>query len=84
MRYEKVMVAIGPNHVAELTLNRPEHLNTLDSPMAEELYQALMELDVDPKVRVVLLKGAGKAFCAGKNTGNGSNAWSAPWLRSRK
>ena len=33
--------------------------------MAEELYQVLMELDVDSKVRVVLLKGAGKAFCAG-------------------
>lgn len=65
MTYEKLIVAVGQNHVAELTLNRPERLNTLDSPMAEELHEALMELDVDPQVRVVLLKGAGKAFCAG-------------------
>ena len=49
MTYEKVMVAVGPNYVAELTLNRPEHLNTLDSQMAEELYQALIELDADPR-----------------------------------
>jgi enoyl-CoA hydratase/carnithine racemase len=65
MTYKKLIVAIGQNHVAELTLNRPEQLNTLDSPMAEELFAALMELDADPQVRVVLLKGAGKAFCAG-------------------
>ncbi len=65
MDYEKVVVEKGHNYVAELTLNRPEHLNTLDSRMAEELYQALIELNADPAVRVVLLKGAGKAFCAG-------------------
>ena len=65
MTYEKVMVTKGQNFVAELTLNRPEHLNALDSPMAEELYAALLELDADSQVRVVLLKGAGKAFCAG-------------------
>jgi enoyl-CoA hydratase/carnithine racemase len=65
MTYEKVIVTKGQNYVAELTLNRPDHLNTFDSPMAEELYQALLELDADPQVRVVLLKGAGKAFCAG-------------------
>ncbi len=65
MTYAKVMVAQHPDYVAELTLNRPEQLNTLDSPMAEELAAALMELDANPHVRVVLLKGAGKAFCAG-------------------
>jgi enoyl-CoA hydratase/carnithine racemase len=59
------MVAQHPDYVGELTLNRPEQLNTLDSPMAEELAAALMELDANPHVRVVLLKGAGKAFCAG-------------------
>ena len=65
MAHEKVIVSKGENYVAEITMNRPEQLNTLDSPMAEELYEALVELDADPKVRVVLLKGAGKAFCAG-------------------
>jgi enoyl-CoA hydratase/carnithine racemase len=65
MTYSKVMIAKDHNCVAELTLNRPDQLNALDSPMAEELYAALMELDADAQVRVVLLKGAGKAFCAG-------------------
>jgi len=65
MRYEKVIVEVGQNYVAEIALNRPEQLNALDSQMAEELYQALIELDADPKVRVVLLKGAGKSFCVG-------------------
>ena len=59
MTYEKVIASIGLNYVAELTLNRPDQLNTLDSQMAEELNQALIELDADPQVRVVLLKGAG-------------------------
>jgi enoyl-CoA hydratase/carnithine racemase len=65
MTHSKVQVAKGPDHVAELTLNRPEQLNALDSPMAEELFRALMELEADPQVRVLLIKGAGKAFCAG-------------------
>ena len=73
MKYEKVIVEVGQNHVAEVTLNRPEQLNALDSQMAEELYQALIELDADPKVRVVLLKGAGKSFCVGIDVNELSN-----------
>jgi enoyl-CoA hydratase/carnithine racemase len=65
MNYEKLIVEIGSKHVAELTLNRPEQMNTFDSQMAVELYSALLTLDADPNVRVLLLKGAGKAFCAG-------------------
>ncbi len=65
MKYEKVIVEKGEKYVAEVTLNRPEHLNTFDSTMAGELYDALRELDGLKNVRVVLLKGAGKAFCAG-------------------
>jgi enoyl-CoA hydratase/carnithine racemase len=65
MNYEKLIVEIGEKYVAEVTLNRPENLNTFDSAMAGELYYALIELDAQKNVRVVLLKGAGKAFCAG-------------------
>ncbi|UCD79321.1 MAG: enoyl-CoA hydratase/isomerase family protein [Desulfobacterales bacterium] len=65
MNYEKLIVEIGEKHVAEVTLNRPEKLNTFDSPMAGELYDALLALDAEKNVRVILLKGAGKAFCAG-------------------
>jgi enoyl-CoA hydratase/carnithine racemase len=65
MSYEKVIVEVGDNHVAEITMNRPEQMNTFDSVMAGELYRALLEAEEDKRVRVVLLKGAGKTFCAG-------------------
>jgi enoyl-CoA hydratase/carnithine racemase len=65
MKYEKVIVEIGEKYVAEVTLNRPDNLNTFDSTMAAELYDALFALDAAKSVRVILLKGAGKAFCAG-------------------
>ena len=65
MNYEQVIVEISEKHVATITLNRPEQLNTFSSRMAAELFDALMAMDAEPGVRVVLLKGAGKAFCAG-------------------
>lgn len=65
MSYEQVIVEIGDNFVATITLNRPDQLNTFNTQMAAELYDALMAADADPAVRVVLIKGAGKAFCAG-------------------
>jgi enoyl-CoA hydratase/carnithine racemase len=65
MKYEKLIVEIGEKYVAEVTLNRPDNLNTFDSIMAGELYEALLGLDGEKNVRVILLKGAGKAFCAG-------------------
>jgi enoyl-CoA hydratase/carnithine racemase len=65
MSYQHLLISVSEDHVAELTLNRPAKLNTLNSPMAEELHQALRALDGDAQVRVILLKGAGKAFCAG-------------------
>jgi enoyl-CoA hydratase/carnithine racemase len=65
MTFENLLVEIGQKYVATITLNRPDQLNTIDSKMAGELYSALISLDADPNVRVILLKGAGKAFCAG-------------------
>jgi enoyl-CoA hydratase/carnithine racemase len=60
-----LLVEVGDDYVAEVTLNRPEQLNTFDETMAAELVQTLHELDNDSKVRVIILKGAGKVFCAG-------------------
>ena len=65
MAYDNLIVGIDDRFIGHITLNRPEQLNTFTTPLAEELYQALIALDGDPKVRVILLKGAGKAFCAG-------------------
>lgn len=60
-----LMVDIGDDFVATITLNRPEHLNTFNTPLALELIGAFKELDRDNCVRVIVIKGQGKAFCAG-------------------
>ena len=52
-------------HVAILTLNRPERLNAINRAMMAELPSALASLRADDEVRVLVLTGAGKGFCAG-------------------
>jgi enoyl-CoA hydratase/carnithine racemase len=51
--------------VALVTLNRPERLNAISGPMLAKLSEELVALDRDPDVRVVVLTGAGRGFCAG-------------------
>jgi enoyl-CoA hydratase/carnithine racemase len=52
-------------HVAVLTLNRPDRLNAISGPMLEAFSEALLAADRDPEVRVIVLTGAGRGFCAG-------------------
>jgi 2-(1,2-epoxy-1,2-dihydrophenyl)acetyl-CoA isomerase len=51
--------------VATLTFNRPERMNALSTPIMEGLLHGLPRLAGDPGVRVIVLTGAGRAFCAG-------------------
>ncbi len=51
--------------VLGLTLDRPAKRNALSLPLVEALHEALERAELDPAVRVVLLRGAGKDFCAG-------------------
>jgi methylglutaconyl-CoA hydratase len=51
--------------VLTLTLNRPDKRNALSAELTEELHRALERSDLDSEVRVVVLRGAGKDFCAG-------------------
>ncbi len=51
--------------VATITINRPEHRNTLNTETVGELREALTQAKVDPEVRVIVITGAGKVFCAG-------------------
>jgi enoyl-CoA hydratase/carnithine racemase len=67
---ENVIVTAGEDFIGEITLNRPDSLNTFTLPLAKELTAALQELDEDPAVRVIIVKGAGKAFCAGIDVGD--------------
>ena len=62
---EPVVVDRLENHIGEITLNRPDNLNTFTLALASGLTEALQSLDDDPTVRAVIVKGAGKAFCAG-------------------
>ena len=57
------------DRVATLTLNRPEVLNAIVSPMWQELNAAVAEANRDPAIRVIRLRGAGRAFCAGFDFG---------------
>ena len=70
---QTVLVSLdGP--VATITLNRPEKLNALTLPMLAALDEALLAIDDDAAVRVVVIKGAGaKAFSAGADV----VAWSS-------
>jgi 2-(1,2-epoxy-1,2-dihydrophenyl)acetyl-CoA isomerase len=51
--------------IATLTLNRPDRLNALSTPILDGLLEALPRLAADPAVAVVVLTGAGRGFCAG-------------------
>jgi 2-(1,2-epoxy-1,2-dihydrophenyl)acetyl-CoA isomerase len=53
--------------IARLTLNRPERLNSFNMQMHEELRDALSQIEQDKSVRVVVLSGAGRGFCAGQD-----------------
>ncbi|WP_350561391.1 enoyl-CoA hydratase/isomerase family protein [Psychrobacter sp. CAL346-MNA-CIBAN-0220] len=62
--YQSLLVTIE-QHVATVTLNRPEKRNAFNDEMISELTAAFEQLGANDKVRVVVLAAAGKAFCAG-------------------
>jgi enoyl-CoA hydratase/carnithine racemase len=53
------------DHVATITLNAPERMNTISGPMLNELSDQLLRADRDREVRCIVLTGSGRAFCAG-------------------
>ena len=64
MSYETIIYK-KKNGVAKITLNRPEALNAITRTMFLEIGQALDDAEQDNSVRVVVLAGSGKSFCAG-------------------
>ena len=85
--YDNVLVDFeGP--VATITLNRPERLNALSAGMMEDLDAALRDLNRGDAIRVIRVKGAGRAFCPGYDLnpdttvyerGTGSAGAITPW-----
>jgi 2-(1,2-epoxy-1,2-dihydrophenyl)acetyl-CoA isomerase len=66
MEYKKLILT-KKNGVAYITLNRPEVLNALDQQLHVELHTAILQLWDDAEARVVVLTGAGRGFCAGRD-----------------
>jgi 2-(1,2-epoxy-1,2-dihydrophenyl)acetyl-CoA isomerase len=64
MQYETITFEVK-DHVAKITLNRPDAANGLNIPMGKDLMHAAIRCDEDPEIRAVLLTGAGKMFSAG-------------------
>jgi len=69
MSYESIKFTIQ-NGIAVLTLNRPERLNSFTQAMHREVRDALDTLQADKSVRVLVLTGAGRGFCAGQDLGD--------------
>ena len=63
--FNSLLIEDCGNGVRKITLNRPERLNAVDVAMAEELPLAIDAASQDDSVRVVVLTGAGRGFCAG-------------------
>ncbi|HET8707690.1 MAG TPA: enoyl-CoA hydratase-related protein, partial [Pseudomonadales bacterium] len=64
--------------ILTITLNRPERMNAFTVEMAQELVEAIDMADADNDIRVIILTGEGKAFCAGADLGKGGDTFSAP------
>ncbi len=60
--------------IARITLNRPERLNAINRAMTAELRDAVARANADETVRVIVLRGAGRAFCAGYDLTWGTEA----------
>jgi enoyl-CoA hydratase len=72
--YETIIFATeGP--VATITLNRAERLNTIVPPMPDEVEAAVTAATRDASVKVIVVRGAGRAFCAGYDFSGGFHHW---------
>ncbi|MFL5845380.1 MAG: crotonase/enoyl-CoA hydratase family protein [Solirubrobacteraceae bacterium] len=74
MDFETLLYGVE-DAVATITLNRPETLNTIVPPMPDELQAAVEEATRDEHVKVIVLRGAGRSFCAGFDFGGGFHHW---------
>jgi enoyl-CoA hydratase/carnithine racemase len=74
MAFEEIRYEVA-DHVLTVTLNRPERLNAFTPTMGHELMQAFDQADADDDVRVVIVTGEGRAFCAGADLGAGGSTF---------
>jgi enoyl-CoA hydratase len=68
-RYEAIAIDKRDDGVVLATLNRPDRLNAVNGVMHNEMSRLTRDADADPDVRVLVITGAGRAFCAGGDFG---------------
>jgi enoyl-CoA hydratase len=73
-----VLVDEPAPHVRRITLNRPEKRNALNHPLRGQLISALHAADLDPDIRVMIVRGAGSSFSAGYDLGGGNEGHEYP------
>ena len=79
MSSDVVLIDDPAPQVRRITLNRPEKRNALNHALRGGILRALQAADADPGVRVMIVRGAGKAFSAGYELGGGNVGQELPW-----
>ncbi len=74
MEYEQIIFE-PLDKIATITLNRPKRLNAWTWQMGAELWDALMKVEEDPNLRVTIITGAGRGFCAGADLSGGATTF---------
>jgi len=75
MDYTQIAYDVA-DHIATITLNRPEQLNAFTGTMMNEMIDAFDRIDADDDVRAVIVTGAGRGFCAGADLSSGGETFS--------
>jgi len=75
MEYTQILYEVS-DHIATITLNRPEQLNAFTGVMMREIIDAFDRVDADDDVRAVIVTGAGRGFCAGADLSGGGGTFS--------
>jgi len=75
MDYTQILYSVD-DHVATITLNRPDQLNAFTNTMMREIIDAFDLIDADDEVRAVIVTGAGRGFCAGADLSGGGETFS--------
>ncbi len=76
MDFETLLYDVD-QHVATITLNRPERLNAFNQRMRDELLDLFDRIDADDDVRAVIMTGSGRGFCAGADLQSGGDTFDA-------
>ena len=83
MEYQDIIYSVE-GHIATITLNRPETLNAFTEAMLNEWVDAIEAAKSDPKVRVLVVTGAGRGFCSGMNVRGAATGGEAAPLYTRR